>query len=128
MPSSFHAVLWIDHRTARILQFDAEHVQVDTVRTHQHPGRMHPHGEQSEQAFFNEVCDSLEGIAEILVVGPQTGLTDFKIFAEKKRPQTADRLVAFEPMGQATDGQLVAKAREFFVRYDQMAGISLQQQ
>ena len=121
MPSSHHAVLWIDHTTARIVQFDAEHVQVDTVRTHKHHGKPPPHGEHGNPEFFNEVCNSLEGIAEVLVVGPQTGISDFKHFAEKHRPQITDQLVAFEPLAQCSEGQLVAMAREFFTKYDRMA-------
>ena len=128
MSTSFHAVLWIDHQTARILQFDAEHVQVDTVRTHHHTHHTHhthSDGKRDAQTFYGEVCDSLEGIGEVLVVGPQTGISDFKNFADKHRPQVAEHLVAFEPMAAASEGQLIAKAREFFIRYDQMAGVTL---
>ncbi len=128
MSTSFHAVLWIDHQTARILQFDVEHVQVDTVRTHHHPHHTHSDGKQGNQdsqTFYREVCDSLEGIGEVLVVGPQTGISDFKNFADRHRPQVAEHLVAFERMAAASEGQLIAKAREFFVRYDQMAGVTL---
>jgi hypothetical protein len=103
-------------------------VQVDTVRTHHHPRHTHSDGKpgkQDSQTFYTEVCDSLEGIGEVLVVGPQTGLSDFKNFADKHRPQVAEHLVAFERMAAASEGQLIAKAREFFVRYDQMAGVTL---
>jgi hypothetical protein len=29
----FHAVVWIDHQKAQILQFDQEHVQASRVKT-----------------------------------------------------------------------------------------------
>jgi hypothetical protein len=32
----FHAVVWIDHQTAQVLQFDAEHVQAQKVKAHSH--------------------------------------------------------------------------------------------
>jgi stalled ribosome rescue protein Dom34 len=121
--TSFHAVLWIDHQTARIQQFDAEHVQVDTLHPHAHPTRTHHSGVRAQHEYFSEVCDSLKGIQEVLVVGPKTGLSDFKHYVDKHRPQLADHLVAFEPLAQLTEGQLTAKAREFFTRYDRMAGI-----
>ncbi len=120
MPSSHHAVLWIDHTTARIVQFDAEHVQVDTVRTHKHHGKHQHHDEHAKAEFFNEICHSLEGISEVLVVGPHAGITDFKNFTEKHRPPITDQLVAYEVQGQASESQLVAMARKFFAQYDRM--------
>jgi hypothetical protein len=35
----FHAVVWIDHQSAQVLQFDAEHVQAQKVKSHTHRPR-----------------------------------------------------------------------------------------
>ena len=120
--TTFHAVAWIDHQSAQILQFDAEHVQADKVRAHSHHTRQHGSAVRTEHEFFADVCDAMAGIAELLVCGPHTGMADFKHYAEKHRPETAKRVVGYETMDHVTENQLVAKARQYFDKHDRMAG------
>ncbi len=121
--TTFHAVLWIDHHHAQIVQFDSEHVEVDKLRAHTHQTKQRGSSVRTEHEFFGEVCDALAGITEVLVVGPSTGLKDFQHYAEKHRPAITRQLVGYEAMDHATENQLVAKARQYFVKYDRMAGI-----
>ena len=120
--TSLHAVVWIDHKTAQILHFDAEHVQAEKVKTHTHHTAYHGSVVRTEHEFFGEVCDKLAGVAEVLVVGPQTGHTDFKHYAEKHRAETAKRIIGYETVDHPTENQLVAHARKYFLKYDRMAG------
>ncbi|HMW97988.1 MAG TPA: hypothetical protein PJ983_12105, partial [Flavobacteriales bacterium] len=76
--SLFHAVVFIDHAQAQVLQFDAEHVQAQKVKAHSHHTKQHGSAVRSEHEFFGHVCDALDGIAEILVTGPKTGMADFR--------------------------------------------------
>ena len=121
--TSFHAVAHIDHQSAQILQFDAEHVQSQKVKTHSHHTRQHGSDVRSEHEFFGQVCDALEGIPEVLVVGTHTAQADFKHYVLKHRPETAKRIVAYETVDHPTDNQLVALAREYFLKHDRMAGV-----
>ena len=50
--TSFHAVAHIDHESAQILQFDAEYVQSQKVKTHTHHTRQHGSDVRSEHEFF----------------------------------------------------------------------------
>lgn len=118
----FHAVVWLDHHTAQVLQFDAEHVQAQKVKAHAHPTRQHGSSVRTEHEFFGEVCDALAGITEVLVTGPHTALSDFKHYCEKHRPQTARQIVGQETVDKPTEGQLVALARQYFLKYDRMNG------
>lgn len=34
--TTFHAVVWTDHKSAHVLQFDAEHVEAEKVKSHSH--------------------------------------------------------------------------------------------
>jgi stalled ribosome rescue protein Dom34 len=120
--TTFHAVAWVDHQSAQVLQFDAEHVQADKIKAHAHYTRQHGSEVRSEHEFFGHVCDAMDGIAEVLVVGPHTAIADFKHYAEKHRPATAKRLVAYEPLDHVSENQLVAKARAYFVKHDRMTG------
>ena len=121
--TTFHAVAWVDHQSAQILQFDAEHVQADKVKAHTHHTRQHGSEVRSEHEFFAAVCDAMAGIAEVLVCGPKTGMSDFKHYAEKHQPAVAARLMGYEPVDHPSDKQLVALARSFFVKADRMAGL-----
>jgi stalled ribosome rescue protein Dom34 len=118
----FHAVVWIDHQTAQILQFDAEHVQAQKIKAHSHHTAKHASGVRTQHEFFGQVCDALEGISELLIVGPKTGITDFEHYAKKHRAQTAAHIVGTEVTDHPSEGQLVAMARKYFLKYDRMAG------
>jgi stalled ribosome rescue protein Dom34 len=120
--SLFHAVVELDHSQAQVLQFDAEHVQAHKVKAHSHYTKQHGSQVRSEHEFFGQVCDALDGIAEVLVAGSKTALADFKHYADKHRPQTAQRIVGYETVDHPTEGQLVALARQYFLRHDRMAG------
>ena len=118
----FHAVVLIDHQTAQILQFDAEHIQAQKVRSHTHHTRQHGSAVRSEHEFFGDVCDALSGIAEVLVAGSHTAQIDFRHYVEKHRPTTAKQVVGYEAVDQPTENQLVAMARKYFLKHDRMAG------
>ena len=118
----FHAVVWIDHQKAQILQFDQEHVQASRVKTHSHHTAQHGSAVRSEHEFFADVCDQLKGISEVLVAGPRTGLADFEHYIKKHRPDVQQQVVGFETADHPTDNQLVALARKFFLKHDRMAG------
>lgn len=120
--TKFHAVVWLDHQSAQVLQFDAEHVEAGKVKAHTHHTAQHASGVRTGHEFFGEVCNALAGIPEILVVGPRTGLSDFEHYVKKHSPETAARIVGFETVDRPTDKQLVAMARRYFVAYDRMAG------
>lgn len=118
----FHAVAWIDHQNAQILQFDAEHVQVQKLKSHSHHTRQHGSSVRTEHEYYAEICDALPGIAEVLVVGPKTGLADFRHYVEKHRAATLRQIVGWEVHERGSDNQLVAMARQYFLKYDRMAG------
>lgn len=105
-----HAVLWIDADSARLRQFDAEHVEVDTLRP--------PHeGRDVQQVYFDEVCEALDGIQAVLVTGTQPTLSAFRHHVQACHPGVARRLVAFEPLAPLSEAQLLAHAREFFAQH-----------
>lgn len=120
--SLFHAVVWIDHHTAQVLQFDAEHVQAQKVKAHSHHTAQHASGVRTEHEFFGEVCDALAGITEVLVTGSKTAQADFKHYVEKHRAAVAPQIVGYETVDHPTEAQLVAMARKYFVKFDRMAG------
>jgi hypothetical protein len=120
--SLFHAVAFVDHQSAQVLQFSADHVVERKLHEHLHFTRQHGSSVRSEHEFFGEVCDALDGIAEVLVVGGHTGLADFRHYVDKHRPLAAKRIVGYDVVDHPTENQLVALARKFFVKHNQMVG------
>ena len=118
----FHAVVWLDHHNAQVLQFDAEHVQAQKIKSHSQPTRQHASAVRDEHEFFSAVCAALAGITEVLVTGPRTAQADFKHFMQKHRPAVLAQVVGYETVDHPSDNQLVALARAWFVKYDRMAG------
>lgn len=120
--SLFHAVVWLDHTQAQVLQFDAEHVQGQKIKTHTHYTTHHGSTVRTQHEFFGEVCDALAGITEVLVTGPRQGMADFRHYAEKHRTATAKHIVGYETVDHPSDKQLVALARKYFLKHDRMSG------
>lgn len=121
--SLFHAVLWLDHHQAKVLQFDAEHVLAERVKAHTHHTKQHGSAVRTEHEFFGEVCDALAGIAEVLVTGSRTAQSDFKYHVTEHRPALAAHIVGYQTVDHPSDKQLVALARQAFVKHDRMAGV-----
>jgi stalled ribosome rescue protein Dom34 len=117
-----HAVLLIDHQHAKILQFDAEHLQASKVKAHSHHTRQHGSEVRTEHEFFGQVCDALKDVHEVLVAGSHLAQTDFRHYVEKHRPQVMKQLVAWDTVDHPTDGELMALARKHFNKVDKMAG------
>ena len=118
----YHAVAFVDHHNAQVVQFGAEAAVEQKVHEHKHLTRQHGSSVRSEHEFFAHVCDALEGITEVLVVGGHQGLADFRHYVEKHKPQTAGRISDYQVVDHPSENELVALARKYFVRHDKMAG------
>jgi hypothetical protein len=125
--SHSHAVVWIDHREARVLYFNNDDVQETTVHPEHAPYHMRhksgsPSGthEKGAASYFLGVADALSDALEFLVVGPSTAKTEFVTWLKSHSPLTAERLAGVEAMAQASDGEVVKEARIYFKRTDRM--------
>jgi len=116
----FHAVLWIDHHTARIQHFNATDVESTKVKDHSHYTRQHGSDVRAVHEFFGEVCDALAGVSEILVTGSHQVQADFRHYVEKHRAALMPRISGWETVDQLTDAQLVAVGRKFFDNVDRI--------
>jgi stalled ribosome rescue protein Dom34 len=117
-----HAVVWIDHKEARIFEVDndtSDHsiVSAPGPHIHRHPKdqevrvRHHP---DDEHRFFHEVARALEGQGQILIVGPSKTKLHFLRYAQQHEPTLETRIVGIETADHPTDAQLVAHLRHYF--------------
>jgi hypothetical protein len=105
------------------VQFDAEQVQSQRIRAHNHPTGQHNSAVRAEHEFFGDVCDALAGVQQVLVTGSHTATADFKHYAEKHRPAFAPQIIGYEVVDHPTENQLVAMARKVFDKHLLMKGI-----
>ena len=106
-----HAVIWLDHFNAHVIEFDPEHMRERHLQPHVHNTRQHRSDVRSEHEFFSQVCDAVAGMASILVTGAHTVQADFRHYIDKHRPTLAQQISGWETVGHPTAAQLVARAR-----------------
>jgi stalled ribosome rescue protein Dom34 len=116
MSEHYHAIVWIDHREARIFHFDA--TDVDRVVVHAHAtGNAH---KGADKDYFNRVIAALTHSGAILITGPASAKTELKNYISEHRPDLAPRISGVESLDHPSDGALVALARRFFKADDRM--------
>jgi len=118
--TTFHAVVWLDHTQAHVLMFDKEHVESQRVKArHQHTPK---HGHVgADKDFFAQIVQSLQGVAGILVTGPANAKIEFRDYCKHHAHAVDKAIVDVVSADHPTDAQLVAMARQYFLKYDQTA-------
>ncbi len=119
MSEHFHAIVWIDHREARIFHFnetDAERIVV-----HSHHARSTGSGHHGvDREFVQRVTSELTHTGAILITGPANAKLELRGFLVEHRPDLAQRISGVEPLDHPSDGALLALARRFFKADDRM--------
>jgi stalled ribosome rescue protein Dom34 len=118
----FHAVVWMDHQQAHVLQFDAESIEAQRVKARSHHPRHHGTDERALHQYYEQVAQAVAGTQEVLLTGPGQAHDDFKLWCVKHDAVVAKTLVGSERTDHPSDNQLVALARQYFLKFDRMAG------
>ena len=125
--SHYHAVVWLDHREARVFFFNRdsfEEATVDPNKPHQH--LHHHHGSVSgkrapeDRDYFHRIVEALAPAQEWLILGPSTAKLELAKYIRAHDAKLALRIVGVESADHPTDGQIVAHARSFFGAADRM--------
>ena len=122
-----HAVIWIDHKEARIFHVHPQTTDATTVLAPQHHLHRHPKGrgeakEHPDDAhrFFGEVTRTLAGVDALLIVGPSSGKLEFFRYLHEHERRLESAVVGIESADHPTDGEIVARARSCFTASDRM--------
>ncbi|MDO8387675.1 MAG: hypothetical protein Q7T13_14935 [Polaromonas sp.] len=118
--STFHAVVWIDQSEAHVVMFDREHMEAQRIKSRTH----HKHQGKTEDsaAFFADVARALAGSHEVLLTGPGLVRNQLRDWCTSHLPAVADAIVDSVASDHPSDAQLVALARQYFRKFDTMAG------
>ncbi len=116
---TFHAVVWMDHSEAHVVMFDREHMEAQRIKSRSH----HKHQGKAEDSapFFAEVAKALVGTREVLLTGPGLARNQFRDWCTSHQTAVAACIVDSVTTDHPTDGQLVALARQYFKKFDNMA-------
>lgn len=124
-----HAVVWIDHQEAHVIQFNADEHENHTIKTRStHPHLHHKSGavgagnNAAPESYLHAVIHAVADVQEILIVGPGSAKLELIRHATKHDAQVASNIVAVETVDHPGDAQLLAYAKKYFVRVDTMKG------
>ncbi len=120
-----HAVVWIDHREAKVFHFSPEDVRKLVV----HPNDRHVHihhkantlgsgHAREDHNFLTAVIEAIGGAHAVLIVGPGREKTELMKHIAQHAPRQLSSVLGVVTVDHPTDGQLVAHARKYFLMAD----------
>ena len=121
------AVVWIDHKEARIFHVHPEAADETTVLSPQHHIHRHPKGrgearEHPDDAHGSSTRwhETLDGVDALLIVGPSSAKLEFFKFVHEHHRPLESKVVGVESADHPTEGEIVARARSYFKASDRM--------
>jgi stalled ribosome rescue protein Dom34 len=127
MSEHYHAIVWIDHREAKIFHFSATEVNRAVVHSRGSGQNLHHKANTTgsghlgvDKDFLQRVTAALTHTGAILITGPAGAKTELRNYIAQHRPDLAQRISGVEALDHPSDGALVALARKFFEADDRM--------
>ena len=122
-----HAVIWIDHKEAHVMFLSETASEAEIIKTKStHPHLHHKGGEIGsgrvalDSKYLHSVIESVIESKEILVIGPGSAKLELIKHAHHHDPKIAEKIVGVETVDHPTDKEIMAFARKFFYRADQL--------
>ena len=123
-----HAVIWIDHKEARIFHVHPDAIDETTVLAPQHHLHRHAKGQgearehpDDAHRFFGEAARALDSSDAILIVGPSSAKLEFFRYLHEHDRRLEAKVVGVESADHPTDGEIVARAKSYFKATDRMS-------
>jgi hypothetical protein len=121
MAALLHAIVWIDHAQARMIQFDGETSSTHVIR----PAGGTPHlhhkansidaGHVAEnQAYLHAVGQAIAGAGSVLVAGPANAKLELMKHIARHDPLLMEKVSGVQTVDHLTDGQLLDLGRRHF--------------
>jgi stalled ribosome rescue protein Dom34 len=124
-----HAVVWLDHREAHVIHFNAEASTKEIVKSatgsdhlHHRSGTLGSGKLAVNQEYLHDVAHHLMKASEVLVVGPGSAKLELIKHIHKHDPALTDKIVGVETVDHPTDPQLLAHAKKSFAKIDNLLG------
>ena len=121
MSKRFHAVVWIDHREARVVHYNDTEESECVVQSHNSVQRLHQHSPRhatetagADQEFFKRIVATLHQTGGTLITGPCESKHDLKRYIDRHRPDLDALISADATAIHPGEAALLVAAREFF--------------
>ena len=123
----YHAVIWIDHREARVFHFNPTDVE-QLVLHPDHPTKHIHHKANSigsghataDHEFLHAVVQSIADAGAVLITGPGHAKSDLVKHIDQHDPKLMKIVAGVETVDHPSDGELVAFARHYLKAADRM--------
>jgi len=127
MSHHYYALVWIDHREAKVFHFNATEAESALIRS-THPDQHLHHKANSgdsghapvDKEYLRHVTAELAQAGAILITGPAGAKKELASYIEQHAPALAQKISGIETLDHPTDGVLLAHGRKFFHVDDRM--------
>ena len=116
-----HAIVWVDHRVAKVFYLGLEAVDERTVHAELETGHLHHKANtigsgkaHDDPTFFPRIDAALENSEAILIVGPGTEKTLLLKHLREGLQSHKTRELHAEPCDHPTDREIIALGRRHF--------------
>jgi hypothetical protein len=123
----YHAVIWIDHREARVFHFSA--TETDRLVLQPSNPTHHIHHKANtigsghlpvDQQYLHDVALTIADAGAVLVTGPANAKTELVKHIRHHDPRLMNLIVGVETVDHLSDAQLMDLARKYFKAADRM--------
>jgi stalled ribosome rescue protein Dom34 len=122
-----HAVIWIDHKEAHIMFLSEAASEAEIIRSKSTHAHLHHKANEIgsgrvalDSKYLHSVIEAVKESKEILILGPGSAKLELIKHAHKHDAQIAEKIVGVETVDHPTDKEILAHARKFFYKVDQM--------
>ena len=121
-----HTVVWLDHLEAHVIGFNNELSQIQVIKSksdshlHHKSGSVGSGHAGADQNYLHVIVKAITGSREVLVTGPGSAKLDLIKHVHHHDAEVAKKIIGVETTDHPTDGQLLAYAKKYFLKADNM--------
>ena len=118
-----HAVIWIDHQEAHVMFLSQDASEAEIIKTKSTHSHLHHKANEIgsgrlalDTKYLHSVIEVVKESKELLILGPGSA----KLELIQHDQQIAANIVGVETVDHPSDKEILAYARKFFYKADQM--------
>ena len=122
-----HAVIWIDHKEAHVMFLSQDAREAEIIKTKSTHSHLHHKANEVgsgrvslDVKYLHSVMQAVKESKEILILGPGSAKLELIKHAHQHDQQIAANIVGVETVDHPSDKEILAYARKFFYKADQM--------
>ena len=122
-----HAVIWIDHKEAHVMFLSQDASEAEIIKTKSTHSHLHHKANEMgsgrlalDTKYLHSVIEAIKESTEILILGPGSAKLELIKHAHQHDQQIAANIVGVETVDHPSDKEILAYARKFFYKADQM--------